>query len=240
MTKEESEIESIAQEYFKNPSSEKYDKLQIAIYKAEFATKIFNKGFSGYSGVLDRKHLMELKHDLLISMIDSTTSKYDINCGNPFINYFSSSLKLKLKSELARIYKDEQSKEDIYAKDIYEDKRTAGQDRVVDNYQIKQIFDTIEKFYTLNDSGKENKSKSYTYMVLEYLLSLPFEEVEKNINKYTFLQPQKEIIYRLYKNSETRDISLKEYCELVGGNSTKLSTLQTQIKQYIISESKLE
>lgn len=191
-------------------------KIQVDFLKSKLLKNIIHKEVKilceqyGLLNIQECEEETDLGYIIMITY-ERVAKKYKPQAGK-FINYFTRAFRNNVISEtkskikkLANVdslddpIKDSDSKQtigDTIASKNYEKQES-------ENETIRKLFCEIDRIYNESKSGQKNKAIAYTSMVMDYLLTMPEELLERTITKYSFLQNQKKNILYFFQDKES-------------------------------------
>lgn len=243
MKKDELEIEKLAQDYFKDDSRshDLENKLLKAIYaNNEFVVRIVSKALGKYTDATSNP--AELKHEAVLRTFEGAKKNFDCEQGK-FINYFSRNLKFYTENILKEECKEKQ--ELILDDPVFRKKdeeactiETAESNTISDEKNerlLLVLLNSLNKLFLSTKAGRENKSKVYSYFVLECLLYKTDKFFNECINKYDFLNLQKEKLQEIRTDFlKTRNIpNQKDYARITGMPANKFADIKLVMEKYL-------
>lgn len=249
MKKDELEIEEKAQKYFQDVSRsiDSENELLESIYKNKnFVLRIVSKAANRYENIIS--DLSQLKHDAVLRTFKSAKENYNSDRGS-FVNYFSRNLKFYTEEILKKQDKRNRqlildaplSNEDDKAANIVDNLESniytvnETEELVYEEEFLYALLNSLNKLFLSIKAGRDNKSKVYSYVVLECLLYKTDEFFKECVNKYDFLNLQKEKLQIIRTDFlKTRNIpKQKEYAQITGMPANKFADIKLGMENYL-------
>ena len=188
-------------------------KIQVDFLKSKLLKNIIHKEVKilceryGLLNIQECEEETDLGYIIMITY-ERVAKKYKPQAGR-FINYFTRAFrnnvineaKTKIKKltnvdSLDEPIKDSDSHQTVI--DTISSKDYEKQES--ENETIRKLFCEIDSIYKETKAGQKNKAIAYTSMVIDYLLTMPEELLERTITKYSFLQNQKKNILYFFQD----------------------------------------